>query len=242
MFELYFSLIIFKHDQKFYIETQQILVMHDYFKETKKKLQKKIPDFDTKDFESMRKKISNELKKNESEQKILLRSLKILLLGDWYTEEKKEILFEIKNNILDNGYYAETIDSYCDIKAKDGLSPVDILERCCINHQLIVFIDGSGKGTLTEQNYLASNYPLHKKVVFFIKEDKFNEFKTDASCYIRDFPSIVIYRDDTDLMDKSLIFSKFRLHRLAKIISEQKKNKRGLHGGNYTPWYKRLRR
>ena len=95
--------------------------MEDYFEEIKEEFKRKIPEFDSPDFEKIRNKIRSELKKKENEYLILVRSLKILILGDWYTEEKKQILYNIKNNLLKNGLYAETVDKYYDVKKIGGL-------------------------------------------------------------------------------------------------------------------------
>ena len=149
----------------------------------------------------MRNKIRKELKKKESDQYILTRRLKILVLGDWNSTEKKQRLLTIKNNLLKNGLYAETIDNYYDMEKKGGLSQLQILEFCCINHQLIIFIDGEGKGTITEQNYLTENYQLQGKVIFFVEEKKLAKFFDDPSCYIKSFPTIISY-NEPELLDK----------------------------------------
>ncbi len=215
--------------------------MTDYFEETKKILEEKIPDYDSSDFRKLGDKIRKGLKKKESDLLILVRSLKILVLGDWHTEEKKNILLGIKNTLLKNGMYAETIDNYYDMKKKGGLSQVEILEHCCINHQLIVFIDGEGSGTITEQNYLSDNYVFHGKVLFFIEESKFDRFKNNPSEYIKDFPTIIVYSKNK-LLESILIYSRFRLYRLACIIQKQTMQKKGLYGSKYIPWKHRLKK
>src|SRR3989338_7755375 len=116
--------------------------MSDYFSEAKKRIEEQIPEFESQDFKKMRDKIKKELQHKEAEISLLRRRLKILILGDWKTKEDKECLLEIKNCLLANGLYAETIDSYYDTQTKSGLSQRNIFEICCINHQLIVFIDG----------------------------------------------------------------------------------------------------
>ncbi|MEK6954956.1 MAG: hypothetical protein AABX01_08135 [Candidatus Micrarchaeota archaeon] len=213
--------------------------MDDYYRKTKEKLQNNIPNFDSAEFGKIRDRIRKELQKKESEQFILLRSLKILVLGDWFTQEKKQLLLDIKNKLLERGLYAETIDSYYDPKKSGGLSQVAILEQCCIVHQLIVFIDGDGKGTLTEQNYLSSNYIFHGKIVYFIDEDKFNSLKSNPSEYFKDFPTIITCRKG-ELIDKILAYSALRIYRLAGIIQKQTNRGRGLGGPDYEPWKKRL--
>lgn len=216
-------------------------MMYNYFEELKKEMVKKIPEYDSPEFKKMRNEIRKSLKKKESDLLISIRGLKILVLADWYNEEKRRLLDEIKNTLLRNGLYAETIDRYYDIKKVGGLSQIQILEECCINHQLIVFIDGEGKGTITEQNYLCNTYILHGKVIFFIEESKFNKIKDDPSTYIRDFPTIITYKSK-DLVEKVLTYSRFRLYRLANIIQKQALTGTGLHSPWYEPWKKRLRK
>lgn len=213
--------------------------MDEYFHDTKKKLEEQIPEFQSADFKKMGDKIRKKLEKEESDFLLIIRSLTILVLGDWNTAEKKEVLYSIKNNLLKNGLYAETIDKYYDMKKGGGLTPQQILEICCINHQLIVFLDGEGAGTITEQNYICDTYVLHGKVLFFIDELKFDSFKNSPSSYIKDFPSIITYKKD-DLQEKVLVFSRLRLYRLASIIQKQVTRKKGLHGVRYQPWRDRL--
>lgn len=213
--------------------------MEDYFDETKKKLEEKIPDFGSKDFEMMRYRIREELKRKETEFLLLIRSLKILVLGDWFTPEKKQLIYEIKNTLLKNGLYAETIDSYYDMGKKGGLPKLKILEACCIKHQVIVFIDGEGKGTITEQNYLSEKYYFHGKILFFIEESKFDRLKDNPSEYIKSFPTIITYNDG-ELADKVLIYSRLRIYRLAAIIDMQSSTGRGLRSPDYVSWKDRL--
>ena len=165
--------------------------MDDYFIEIKKNMEEQIPEFDSPEFKKMRDTIQRELQKKESDFLILVRRLKILILGDWYTKEKRHKLIEIKNTLLKNGLYCETVDTYYDLQKKGGLSQIQILESCCINHQLIVFIDGDGKGTITEQNYLCQNYMFHGKIIFFIDEEKFNKLKANPNEYLKSFPTII---------------------------------------------------
>ncbi|MCK4808429.1 MAG: hypothetical protein KAS90_02290 [Candidatus Aenigmarchaeota archaeon] len=215
--------------------------MDKCFNEIKKELEDKIPDSDSKDFKEMRNKIKSQLKKKENDLKILIRSLKIIIFGDWNTIDKKKKLEDIKSNFIKHGIYAQTIDAYYDITTKGRLSPLQILETCCRNHQLIVFIDGEGPGTITEQNYLIENYIFQKKTIFFIKDDKFNELKDDPSAYIRDFPTILTYTD-SNILDKVLIYSKLRIHRLAGIIMKQTISNRGIKSPEYKPWKERLKK
>ncbi|MBI5061763.1 MAG: hypothetical protein HZB67_05625 [Candidatus Aenigmarchaeota archaeon] len=215
--------------------------MDDYFKEAKKSLEEKIPDFDSAEFKKMGDKIRKQLQKKENDLLITIRRLKILVLGDWHTIEKKQRLENIKNILLTNGLYAETIDKYYDMNMKGGLSPSQILETCCINHQLIVFLDGDGKGTVTEQNYLSANYVFQGKILFFIEEPKFNKLKDDPSQYLNNFPSIITYRE-SELLDRILAFSRLRIYRLAGIIKTQSASRKGLKNPNYSPWKSRLKR
>ena len=214
--------------------------MGDYFEEIKKNLEEQIPNFDSPDFKRIGDRIRKQLQKKENDYIILIRRLKILVLGDWYSEEKKQLLINIKNTLLKNGLYAETIDKYYDMNKKGGLSQVQILETCCINHQLIIFLDGDGKGTITEQNYICANYPLQGKVIFFIEESKFNQFKDDPSKYLRNFPTIITY-EGQNLIEKILVFSRFRVYRLAEIIEIQSLKGKGLNNPNYSNWKERLR-
>jgi len=216
-------------------------LMDSYFEKVKKDLERKIPDYDTPEFRKMGDEIRRRLKDKETDLLITVRRLKILVLGDWYNEEKKQLLSNIKNNLLRNGLYAETIDKYYDMKKAGGLSQLQILETCCINHQLIVFIDGDGKGTITEQNYLCDNYVLQGKVLFFIEESKFDKLKSNPSEYIRDFPTIITYKS-SELVDRVVAYSRLRIYRLANIIKKQQSSGAGLHSPTYQPWSMRLRR
>ena len=213
--------------------------MDEYFKKLKRSLEDKIPSYDSEDFKKMRNIIRKNLKREESNLLILIRRLKILVVGDWYTKEKKMLLNDIKTNLLKNGLYAETIDMYYDMDKKGGLSQTQIFEYCCINHQLIVFIDGDGKGTIREQDYLCDNYVFHGKVIFFIEESKFDDFKDNPSEYFKDFPTIITYKDK-ELIEKVLIYSRLRLYRLADIIKKQGSKGKGLHSPEYKPWKSRL--
>ncbi|MBI5332197.1 MAG: hypothetical protein HZB65_01350 [Candidatus Aenigmarchaeota archaeon] len=148
-------------------------------------------------------------------------------------------LCDIKTCLLKNGLYAETVDKYYDIDKKGGLTPLSILETCCINHQLIIFIDGEGKGTLTEQNYLADNYLFHGKILYFIEREKFDSLRNNPCSYIKDFPTIIVYKE-CDSINNVLVFSRFRMYRLAEIIQKQACKGKGLQNPNYKPWASRL--
>ncbi len=214
--------------------------MEDYIREIKKGLEERIPDFESADFRKITEKIRKELEKKESEYLILIRRIKILVLGDWHTQEKRERLNTIKNTLLKNGLYAQTIDRYYDLNKSGALSQQQILEFCAVNHQIIVFIDGSGTGTVTEQNYLAENYLFHGKIIFFIEEPKFDKLKGNPSEYIKSFPTIITY-NDPELYDKVLTYSRLRVYRLAGIIEKQSNTGKGLHNPKYQPWEKRLK-
>ncbi|MCK5473940.1 MAG: hypothetical protein KAI53_00910 [Candidatus Aenigmarchaeota archaeon] len=217
-----------------------MIVLEDYFKKAKSDLEKKIPDYGTDEFGKFRDKIRVQLKKKESDHFLIVRGLKVLVLGDWNTKEKKQRLYDLKTILLGNGIYAETIDKYCDVDKKGGLSQLQILELCCIQHQLIVFIDGTGTGTLVEQNYLATNYVFHGKILYFIEESKFDESKHNPSVYFKDFPTIVPYGTDKELFDKVLIYSNLRIYRLAEIVQKQVSSGKGLSNPKYKPWKDRL--
>lgn len=212
----------------------------DYFKETKQKFDAVIPDFGGADFRKFRDKIRKGLEKEEGGHSILIRKLKTLVLGDWNTGEKRKILSDIRNTLLKSGYYAETIDAYYDPEKAGRLSQRQILEYCCISHQLILFIDGEGTGTVTEQNYLAENYIFHGKTIFFIEESKFEKFRGNPSCYFMSFPSIIRY-ERSRLAEDALAFVSLRIHRLAGIIAMQSKRGRGINSAGYEPWKRRLR-
>ncbi len=211
----------------------------DYFLETKAKLEQQIPEYNSPEFSKMREAIKHQLLKKENDLKLSIRRMKTLILGDWHTLEQRQRLAEIKNTLLKNGFYAETIDGYYDVHKKGGLSQTEILEECCITHQLIVFVDGKGPGTLTEQNYLATEYLFHQKILFFINTSKFDEMKDDPSGYIKSFPAIIPYAEGT-LKETVLTFVKLRIYRLIGIISLQSKKGRGLNSTNYQAWSKRL--
>ena len=133
-----------------------MIILDEYFNEIKKRLEKAIPSLDYREFEKMRNRIRSQLKKKENEFKMLMRSLKVIVLGDWHTPAKRKRLNDIKNILLENAIYTQTIDDYYDVKKKGGLSQLQILETCCMNHQLIVFIDGEGCGTVREQRLYSS--------------------------------------------------------------------------------------
>lgn len=211
----------------------------DYFKETKSKLEAAIPDFGSAKFKEMQEKIRKELENKENDFLLQVRSLKVLVLGDWYAESKKQVLHGIRDTLLHNGYYAQTIDAYYDVRRHGGLPSQHVLEPCCINHQLIVFLDGDGKGTITEQEYLRQNYGFQGKVLFFIDATKFDKLKGNPKEYFRIFPSIIPYSPES-LNETVLTFSALRLYRLADIIQMQGASGRGLSRPNYEPWSKRL--
>lgn len=213
--------------------------MEDYFGEAKKRIGKQIPDFGSPDFKKIGDRIREELKRKEAEMKLVMRGLKVLVLGDWNTKEKKERLLHVRNTLLGNGFYAETIDNYYDMQTRGGLSQKGVFETCCINHQLIVFIDGEGPGTITEQNYLAENYIFQGKVIFFIEESKFDTLKDDPSEYINMFPTIITYKEG-ELTNKVLVYARLRIYRLTEIIMKQEQTGKGMHNPNYKPWKKRL--
>jgi len=213
----------------------------DYFKETKERFEENIPEYSSKQFNEMGDRIRKMLSEKESDFLILTRSLKILLLGDWFTEGKRNRLLEIRNLLLKNDLYTETIDHYYDMQKKGGLTQIQILELCCVKHQLIVFIDGEGKGTITEQNYLAQNYVFHGKIIFFIEESKFNELKDDPSVYVKSFPTIIKYKK-SELLDSILTYSRFRVYRLAEIIQKQSATGKGIKRVDYESWKKRLQK
>jgi len=212
----------------------------DYFKETKQKFDAAIPDFRSGDFGRVRDKIRKGLEKAEGDQFLLIRKLKTLVLGDWNTPEKRDRLESIKNSLLRSGYYAETIDAYYSPGKGGRLSQRQILEHCCINHQLILFIDGEGTGTVTEQNYLSDNYIFHGKTIFFIETDKFEKYRGNPSCYFMSFPSIIRY-EGGKLIEDANAFVSLRIHRLAGIIAMQSRKGRGPNSVRYEPWERRLR-
>ncbi|MFA4945932.1 MAG: hypothetical protein WC607_00085 [Candidatus Micrarchaeia archaeon] len=211
----------------------------EYLERTKTRLEREIPSVrNIKQFEEMERKIRAEIEKKENEQKLLIRSFKTLVLGDWRTEEQKQVLKEVKEELLKEGYYAKTIDAYCDVAKRDGLPTSETLESCCINHQVLVMIDGENPGTVAEQAYLSSHYPLHTRLLFFIKRNKFNKLKNKPSEYIKNFPTIIVY--DKKIAKLARIFVAFRLHRLAEIVKKQEKTRRGPYGSNYQPMKKRV--
>jgi len=215
--------------------------MGDYLAEIKANLEERIPEYGSKDFEKMKDQIRKELSKKENDLLLITRSLKVLILGDWHTKEKAQLLWNVRNLLLKNGVYAETVDSYYDPKRRGGLSQLQVLQTCCTLHQLIVFIDGEGKGTVTEQTYLAREYPFHGKIIFFIDESKFDELKDKPNSYIRSFPTIIPYKK-SDLLDTIVIFSRLRIYRLAGIIQQQETSGKGLKSPQYEPWKERLAR
>jgi len=209
--------------------------MTDYFTQAKEEFEKKIPDISSRDFSKMANKIRKVLSKKESGFLLFIRSLKIMILGDWFTPQKKKILFDIKQLLLKNGLYAKTIDEYYNVRKGSGLSQSQLLDTCCTLHQLIVFIDGDGKGTLIDQNCLCQWYWFQGKVIFFIGEGKFNELKDKPSEYIKNFPTIITYRGN-ELKEKVLVYSRFRIYRLGEIIKQQESMRKGPYGPKYKSW------
>jgi hypothetical protein len=216
-----------------------VISLSDYFVKAKSKMEKVIPLADSKQFRKMRDRIRNELANKENEFTLLRRSLKIVVLGDWHTSRQKAIMDEIKDTLLKHGIYAQTIDDYYDMNRRGGLSQIQILETCCMSHQLIVFLDGYGSGTITEQSYLSENYVFQRKVLFFIEEKKFNKLKDDPSEYVKMFPAIITH-SPANLCERVLVFSRFRMHRLAEIIIRQAATGRGLRNPSYESWRVRL--
>ncbi|MEK6924211.1 MAG: hypothetical protein AABW54_03165 [Candidatus Micrarchaeota archaeon] len=197
----------------------------DYFKETKEGLESRIPDYGTDGFQKMQDHIRKELSKEERSFDLLLRSFKILLLGDWNTEAKRKVLQGVRDTLLTAGYYAQTIDAYCDVNKPGGLLAQNILEYCCINHQLIVFIDGEGKGTVTEVEFLRRNYVFQGKVLFFIDAAKFDGLKDNPREYFRIFPTIVKV-EAGELNETVLTYSRLRLYRIESCGKEVGNNER----------------
>jgi hypothetical protein len=214
-------------------------MLKDYFEETKERFDKVIPEYGTGDFKKMKEDIRKGLQKEDSQYILLRKTLKTLILGDWYNPEKKKILTDIKNSLLKNGYYAQTIDAYRTPATTGGLDQKGVLEYCCVQHQLLVFIDGDGPGTLTEQNYLTDNYLFHGKTIFFIERSKFDKLKINPSEYFMNFPTIIPYTKE-ELIDDVLTYVALRINRLAHIIMKQSRLGRGLSSNGYRPWSKRL--
>jgi len=205
----------------------------DYFKKIKQRLENKIPDWNSPEYKKTRNKIIDGLKKDEDDFRNLRLNLKTLILGDWNTESKKKRLYNIRNTLISNELYAETINHYYNIYKIGGLTQIHILEKCCRKHQLVILIDGTRPATLKEQDYLAEKYYHHIKIIFFISQAKFNKFKNNPSEYFKDFPTIITYNGDKDLVDKILTFSKLRIYRLACIIQKQMSSGKGLSNPNY---------
>jgi len=210
-----------------------------YLQKRKKLLEGNIPDYVEKTYKEMADQIRKGLLQEENEFGWLVRRQKILLLGGWATKETKDGLDAVKETLLADGLYAKTIDEYHDPDKKIGLNQIAVLEKCCIKHQLIVFIDGVGTALQVEQEYLRETYPLQIKVLFFIEKNKFKKFKDKPNEYLADFSSIVTY-NKRELNSTILSFARMRIHRLARIITKQEEQGKGLHGGNYFAWHKRL--
>lgn len=214
----------------------------DYFKKIKERLENRIPEWNSPEYQKTRNKIIDGLKKDENNFKILRLSLKTLILGDWNTKSKKERLYNIRNTLIRNGLYAETINHYYNIYKMGGLPQTRILEKCCREHQLVILIDGTRPATLKEQDYLAERYYHHIKIIFFISQVKFNKFKNNPSEYFKDFPTIITYGGDKDLEDKILTFARLRIFRLADIIQKQILDKKGLYSPKYVNIEKRSKK
>ena len=103
-----------------------------------------------------------------------------------------------------------------------------------------MFVDGEGAGTITEQNYIVESYVFQKKIIFFIEKSKFAALAQKPSEYIKDFPTIITY-SEPELAETVLIYSRFRLYRLASIIQKQAATGRGQYGNKYVSWKQRLR-
>ena len=93
-----------------------------------KRIEEQIPEFDSPDFKKMGDRIREELQHKEAEMKLVMRGIKTLVLGDWNTREKRERLLGIRDALLQNGLYAETIDNYYDMKMTGGLSQETVFE------------------------------------------------------------------------------------------------------------------
>ncbi len=112
--------------------------MDDYFSEAKKRIVNQIPEFGSPGFKRMGDRIRAELQRKEAEMKLVMRGIKTLVLGDWNTKDKAEQLLGVRNTLLKNSFYAETIDNYYEMKMAGGLSQEAVFETCCIHHQLII--------------------------------------------------------------------------------------------------------
>jgi len=192
----------------------------DYFKKTKKQLEERIPESDTDEFDARVEKIRQKLQEKEEELKFIRGQLRVLILADWKGKVRAARLEKVKEKLLENDIFARTIDDYYDIHKADGLTQTQILEICCPFQSLIIFIDGTGTGTLTEQNYLAPRYGLHKKILYFIEKSKFDRLKNKPNEYINNFPAIIPYKKG-ELVDDVLAYGKLRIYRFANIIKKQ---------------------
>ena len=92
----------------------------NYYEDVKADFRESIPSVDSVDFKKLRDDIRNKLRRKESGFFLLIRSLKTVILGDWNTAEKKSKLLGIKDNLLRNGLYAQTIDDYYELSKKAG--------------------------------------------------------------------------------------------------------------------------
>ncbi len=64
--------------------------------------------------------------------------------------------------------------------------------------------------------------------------------KDDPTKYLKSFPTIITYKED-DLVNKVLVFSRFRIYRVAEIIELQSSKGRGLKNPNYSNWKRGLK-
>ena len=207
-----------------------------YIKEIKKKICKEIPEFGTPDFNKMRDDIRQELAKEENNFRIVLRFLKVLLLGDWKEPVDGKLLQDLKDRLLRAEIYAETIDTYYD-PARGSLDQLSVFKKCCYLHQVITFIDGKGPGTVTEQTFLIDNYGHQSKLLFFITTEKFNQLRGNSNHYFTNFPAIIVY--DSGDLDALEMFTTFRIHRLARIILNQIRRRLGLQKLTYVQTVRR---
>ena len=93
--------------------------------------------------------------------------------------------------------------------------------------------------SLVKTQAKAENYIFQGKAIFFIDENKFEKLKNKPSEYIKIFPTIIIHSTE-DLVEKALVFSRFRIYRLAEIIMKQSATGKGLKNPGYETWKKRL--
>lgn len=63
----------------------------NYIEQIRKRLKEKIPEFESSKYEEIVGEIKKGLLKEESDFIFVLRGLKVLILGDWRTEEQKTV-------------------------------------------------------------------------------------------------------------------------------------------------------